>query len=47
MAKPIEPTPTLSGKDAQEVIIEVENTIHSEKKEIFLKKCKEAYEQTK
>jgi len=47
MAKPIEPTPTLTGKDAEEVLAEIANATYSEQKEKFLKECKEAYESTK
>lgn len=47
MAKPIEPTPTLEGKEAEAVIAELDNTTYSETKEKFLKQCKEAYERTK
>lgn len=47
MAKPIEPTPTLKGEDAQLLLFDIENTIHDEKKEIFLKECRENYNKTK
>jgi len=46
MAKPIEPTPTLTGKDAEDLLAEIANATYSEKKERFLKECKEAYERT-
>ena len=46
MAKPIEPTPTLSGKDALSILSEIENPIYNEKKEAFLKECKDNFNKT-
>lgn len=44
MAKPIEPTPVLTGKDAEEFINDILNARYSEKKARFLKEAEEAYE---
>ena len=46
MAKPIEPTPILEGKDAENVLKELEATSHSSEKEAFLKECKKIYKST-
>lgn len=46
MAKPIEPTPILEGKDAEDVLKELESVSYSAEKAAFLKKCKEIYEST-
>lgn len=47
MAKPIEPTPVLEGKNAELVLKELENTNHDSKKEKFLKECVNTYNSTK
>lgn len=47
MAKPIEPTPILTGEDAKKVLKELENDSHDSKKEAFLKECEDIYNNTK
>jgi len=47
MARPIEPTPILKGKDAERLLNEVDNAAYSEKKEKFLKECVDIYKKTK
>jgi hypothetical protein len=47
MAKPIEPTPVLSGKDAERLLSEVRSAAYSEKKDKFLRSCVETYNKTK
>ena len=46
MAKPIAPTPTLSGEDAEKVLIELNEEKYSEEKAVFLEKCRESYRRT-
>lgn len=47
MARPIEPTPILEGKDAEKVLREVNHPRYSAKKERFLNECKEIFRSTK
>ena len=47
MARPIEPTPVLSGEDKERFIKETENLSYSAKKEKFLKDCDEAFQAVK
>lgn len=47
MAKPIEPTPVLEGKDAERLLEEVANATFSQKKQIFLDECRAIYAQTR
>lgn len=47
MAKPIEPTPTLTGIDAEMILLELANPSYDEQKEKFLKECRENYKKTK
>lgn len=49
MAKPIEPTPILGGKDAEnfERELKITEAKHDPSKEEFLNKCKEVYKETK
>ncbi len=46
MAKPIEPTPILEGKDAENLLKEIASDSHDTKKEDFLKECEEVYKST-
>jgi hypothetical protein len=43
MAKPIEPTPVLRGKDAKRLITSVKKAVHDPKKEDFLRACDATY----
>ena len=43
MAKPIEPTPILKGKDAERLLKSVNHPVRSAKKEAFLKACDTTY----
>ncbi|MBI5002287.1 hypothetical protein HZC31_02795 [Candidatus Woesearchaeota archaeon] len=47
MARPIEPTPVLEGKDAERLLEEVANATFSQKKKTFLDECMAIYAQTK
>ena len=47
MAKPIEPTPILEGKDAEEFLKDLSSLKYSKKKEEFLKECEKIYNNTK
>ena len=47
MARPIEPTPILEGKDAERLLNEVANATFSPKKQRFLDECREIYAKTK
>ena len=46
MAKPIEPTPILEGKDAERLLEDVSRAKYSEKKQKFLDECVEIYKKT-
>ena len=46
MARPIEPTPILKGKDAENLLSDIDKTIYSEKKEKFLKECTSTFNKT-
>ena len=43
MAKKIEPTPTLYGKDAEAFLASIENVKHSESKQKFLEESDMVY----
>lgn len=43
MAKPIEPTPVLTGADAKEFIKQIDSLKYSEDKEKFLERCRATY----
>jgi hypothetical protein len=47
MARPIEPTPILSGDDAKRFMKSIENLRYSSKKEKFLRECDEVYRSVK
>lgn len=44
MAKPIEPTPTLTGKDAEQLLRELERVCSADEAERRLKKANEFWE---
>jgi hypothetical protein len=44
MAKPIEPTPVLKGKDAKRLLKSVSERIHDPEKEKFLRACDDTYQ---
>lgn len=46
MAKPIQPTPTLEGEDAEALIKELLHPTTNKEHEAFLSKCREAYKIT-
>lgn len=46
MAKPIEPTPILEGKDAENLLKEVDSASYDPEKEKFLKECKQIFDST-
>lgn len=43
MARPIEPTPILKGKDADRLLKSVREPVYDPKKDSFLKACDETY----
>jgi len=43
MAKPIEPTPVLKGKDAERFLKSIKESKYSESKDRFLKECDQTY----
>ena len=47
MAKPIEETPVLTGKDAEDFLKDLSTAKYSKKKEEFLKECEEIYNSTR
>ncbi|HLD87363.1 MAG TPA: hypothetical protein VJB12_04835 [Candidatus Nanoarchaeia archaeon] len=47
MAKPIEPTPVLEGKDALRLLKEVNSAGYSKEKARFLDECSKIYRKTK
>jgi len=47
MAKPIEPTPILEGKDAEMLLKEVAEARFDPVKEKFLKECDDIFNKTK
>ena len=47
MARPIQPTPILEGKDAERLLREVNSANYNHKKQIFLDECKKIFNQTK
>lgn len=47
MARPIEPTPILKGKDAQKLLDEISSATYSEGKQRFLEECLNIYRKTK
>jgi len=46
MARPIEPTPILEGKDAVRLLEDVDRATYNGKKEKFLKECSDIYKKT-
>jgi len=46
MARPIEPTPILEGKDAKKVIELMNKVVYSKKKQKFLDECRRIYKKT-
>lgn len=46
MARPIKPTPILKGKDAENLLSEVDNAIYNIKKDQFLKECSNIFNKT-
>ncbi len=46
MARPIQPTPILEGKDARKVLELMNSVSYSEKKQKFLDECREIYRKT-
>lgn len=46
MAKPIEPTPILEGKDAERLLNDIASARYDKKKEEFLKECKRTFNST-
>lgn len=47
MARLIEPTPILEGKDAEKLLKEVHSASYDQNKQKFLNECKELYSKTK
>ncbi len=47
MAKLIEPTPVLEGKDAERLLNEISSATYNPKKQVFLDECKHIFEQTR
>ena len=47
MARPIEPTPILEGKDAERLLREINTARYSPKKQAFLDECRKIFNQTK
>ena len=47
MARPIDETPILEGKDAEEFLKDLNTAKYSKKKEEFLKECEDIYRSTK
>lgn len=46
MARPIEPTPILEGRDAERLLEDISKDTYSEKKQKFLDECAEIYKKT-
>lgn len=46
MARPIQPTPILEGKDARKVLELMNRATYSKKKQRFLDECREIYKKT-
>ena len=46
MARPIQPTPILEGKDARKVLDLMNRATYSKKKQRFLDECREIYRKT-
>ncbi|MBU0627576.1 MAG: hypothetical protein KKC75_00160 [Nanoarchaeota archaeon] len=47
MARPINPTPVLCGKDKEIFLKDLENTSHDSRKESFLKECDRIFNEVK
>ncbi len=47
MAKPIEPTPVLEGKDAERLVKEMASVTYSKEKQKFLEECRDIFKKTK
>ncbi len=47
MARPIEPTPILEGKDAERFLKEINNVSYNPRKQAFLDECKSIFKITK
>ena len=47
MARPIEPTPILEGKDAGRFLRDLASLKYSEKKEKFLNECRDVFNKIK
>ena len=47
MARPIEPTPVLEGKDAEKLIKEVNSASYNKDKQNFLDECRDTYKKIK
>jgi hypothetical protein len=43
MARPIEPTPVLKGKDASKLLNKIINPVYSQKKADFFRSCDATY----
>ena len=46
MARPLQPTPILEGKDARKVLDLMNRATYSKKKQRFLDECREIYRKT-
>ena len=46
MARPIEPTPILEGRDAEKVLELMNSVTYSEEKQKFLDECRQVYRKT-
>jgi hypothetical protein len=46
MARPIQPTPILKGKDAQKVLELMNSVTYSKEKQKFLDECRQIYKKT-
>lgn len=46
MARPIQPTPILEGKDAERLMEQMDRVTYDEKKQKFLDDCREIYKKT-
>lgn len=44
MAKPIEPTPILEGKDAERLLSSIDRRVKNPQKSAFLKRSRETYQ---
>jgi len=46
MARPIQPTPILKGKDAQKVLELMNSVTYNKEKQKFLDECRQIYKKT-